>query len=303
MPSSRRGEASRQSRIAWPRPVAAAVIGFGDSRGSCNDSQGSGTTMVSSCSRQRDPAERDAAQERLGVGDGGWPGEDGHGGELARELLQRHVADRAGQHVDEPSQRRVRDRRQRPWGRGVAAVAIGEARMIEHDRDTGDSGIDGRGQRRPDRRARRWGRATARAGRERGRPMRCPPQRRRRGACRHRRAPRSRRPSRRRRGRQRGACGGSEPPGRRRAPERRGPRSSRRAPPPCRGSRARPSAAEPPRARGDRPGARALRRSGWCAARPASRAARARRSRRRPPAGADRSQRPEVAASAARRRS
>ena len=30
------------------------------------------------------------------------------------ELLQRHAADRAGQHVDEAPQRRVRDRRQRP---------------------------------------------------------------------------------------------------------------------------------------------------------------------------------------------
>ncbi len=99
--------------------------------------------MVSSWLGERDAAERDAAEERLGMGDGGWPGEDRHRRELPRELLQRHVADRAGQHVDEPSQRRVRDRRQRPRGGGVAAVAIGEARMVEHDRDAGDSGSAG----------------------------------------------------------------------------------------------------------------------------------------------------------------
>ncbi len=91
MPSSRSGEASRQSRIAWPSPVAAAVIGFGDSRGSCSDSQGRGTTIGVELLGQRDPAERDAAQERLGVGDGGWPGEHRDRGELPPELLQRQL--------------------------------------------------------------------------------------------------------------------------------------------------------------------------------------------------------------------
>ena len=48
VPPSRSGEASRQSRSAWPRPIAAAVIGFSGSRGSCSDFHGSGTTIVSS---------------------------------------------------------------------------------------------------------------------------------------------------------------------------------------------------------------------------------------------------------------
>ena len=50
-------------------------------------------------------AERDAAEKRLGVGDRRRPGEDGDGGELAREVLERPVAHRPGEGVDEPTQR------------------------------------------------------------------------------------------------------------------------------------------------------------------------------------------------------
>ena len=47
MPPSRNGDSSRHRRRAWPSPIAAAVIGFKGSRGSCSERQGSGTTSVS----------------------------------------------------------------------------------------------------------------------------------------------------------------------------------------------------------------------------------------------------------------
>ena len=63
------------------------------------------------------------------------PGEDGHRRELPRELLQRDVADRPGQHVDEPPQRRVRDRRRaragRTGSRGSGRLRRGWSSTIE----------------------------------------------------------------------------------------------------------------------------------------------------------------------------
>ena len=106
MPPSRSGEASRQRRSACPRPIAAAVIGFSGSRGSCSDFHGQRHDDRVERAGERRAAQRDPAQQRLGVRDGGRPGEDGDGGELARRgAASAAVAQRAGERVEEPAER------------------------------------------------------------------------------------------------------------------------------------------------------------------------------------------------------
>ena len=194
VPPSRSGEASRQSRIAWPRPVAAAVIGFSGSRGSCSDFHGSGTTIVSRLPARGIPRSEIAAQQRLGVRDRRRPGEH------RDRPSARGRAPAASPRAAVPGST-LRARRSGEWAtaamaRGdgrIAAVAAGQARMVEHDRDARhrraarERGLDPPGEDAgggEGRREQRRGRAD---GRDRPRP------RRRRAARRRRRARRSRR--------------------------------------------------------------------------------------------------------------
>ena len=80
----------RQSRIACPSPVAAAVIGFSGSRGSCNDIQGSGTTMVSSGSASGIPRSATPRRSASAWETAGGPARTATAVSSRAELLQRH---------------------------------------------------------------------------------------------------------------------------------------------------------------------------------------------------------------------
>ena len=121
--AERRGIAPEPHRVAEPggrggdrvravRAARAATPRAGERRW-CRAARSSGIA-----------AQRDPAQERLGVRDGGRPGEHGDGRSSAPDRLQRLLAGASGQQVDGPPQRRVRDGRERLQGDdGIAAIA------------------------------------------------------------------------------------------------------------------------------------------------------------------------------------
>ena len=126
----RSGGASRQSRRACPRPVAAAVIGFSGSRGSCSDVHGSGTTIVSSGPSSGVPRSEIPRSSASACDDGRRPGEDRDGGELAAERSKRVARSVPG----------------RVLTAGGAVTARGPRRPRERtgSRGSGRSGGDGR---------------------------------------------------------------------------------------------------------------------------------------------------------------
>ena len=91
VPPSRSGDASRQSRIACPSPVAAAVIGFSGSRGSCSDIHGSGTTIVSSCPASGIPRSETPRSSASACETAGGPASTATGRQLPPDLLQGSV--------------------------------------------------------------------------------------------------------------------------------------------------------------------------------------------------------------------
>ena len=77
-----------------------------------------------------------AAQQRLGVGDGGRAGEHPGGGDLVCEAVEERAARRAGEHVQHAAERRTGEPLRRGHVVRVAAVPAGQARVVELKRDT-----------------------------------------------------------------------------------------------------------------------------------------------------------------------